>query len=168
MESQGTPPRKPLLHPQRDLDLQVYRCDENIVRRCGKQIFRLVDENTGELVSVRGIFVLGMPLMNSWMRQRDFWVYNAFDPTAYNTLRRNVQRFGKLKSLVRGQQFATFSQGRMCPFGERTASGGAPGDTHRFYDVMSGQTEDALHCLFDHAEVCSSQSTCGGVAQADG
>ena len=94
--------------------------------------------------------------MNLWMYQRDVWVYNAFDTATYNTLRGNVQRFGKLKSLVRGRQFATFSQGRMCPFGERTASGGAPGDTHRFYDVMSGDTEAALHCLFDHAEVCGS------------
>lgn len=62
-------------------------------------------------------------------------------------------RFSALKSLVRGQQFATFSQGKMCPFGERTATGGAPGDSHRFYDTMSALNEDALQCLFDHAEV---------------
>lgn len=62
-------------------------------------------------------------------------------------------RFSALKGLVRGQQFATFSRGKMCPFGERTATGGAPGDSHRFYDKMSALNEDALHCLFDHAEV---------------
>ncbi|KAF6759482.1 hypothetical protein DFP72DRAFT_844208 [Ephemerocybe angulata] len=64
----------------------------------------------------------------------------------------HVQRFSKLKGLVRGKQFATFSQGKMCAFGERTPRGGAPGDCHHLYDYMGAHSEEALECLFDNAE----------------
>jgi hypothetical protein len=91
--------------------------------------------------------------------QRDFWVYNAFSDASLRTLEQHVQRFSTLKGIVRGKQFATFSKGKMVPLGERTASGGAPGDAHRFYDAMNAQTEGALECLFDNAEVCGFRSS---------
>ncbi|TEB27681.1 hypothetical protein FA13DRAFT_1712396 [Coprinellus micaceus] len=105
----GGPAVKSLLHPERDLGLQLIECDEAVI-------------------------------------------YNAFSESSLKTLRGHVNRFSALKGIMRGQQFAIFSQGRMCPFGERTATGGAPGDAHRFYDSMGAQTEGALQCLFDRAE----------------
>ena len=71
-----------------------------------------------------------------------------------------MRRYGSLKGLVRGSQFQTFTQGKMCPFGERTPSGGAPGDCHRHYDVMNATDVDSLQCLFDNAEVSSSAGYC--------
>lgn len=85
--------------------------------------------------------------------QRDVMIYNALDPATLKDMRKHVQRYGTKKGLVRGAQFNTFSQGKMCAFGERTPSGGAPGDCHRHYDVMNATTVDSLHCLFDNAEV---------------
>lgn len=46
-------PAKPVFHPQRDMNLQEISCDEEVVKRCGMQIFRIVDKNTKLLVSHR-------------------------------------------------------------------------------------------------------------------
>ncbi|KAJ3521515.1 hypothetical protein NMY22_g12282 [Coprinellus aureogranulatus] len=127
---------KSLFHPIDDLGLREIRCNEDIVQRCGVQIFRILDRDT--------------PGPNHSLR--DFWMYNAFDKETFNSLSQHVRRFGNHKGLVRGRQFDTFTQGKMCPFGERSPKGGAPGDCHRLYDSMSAATPDMVHCLFDNAD----------------
>lgn len=76
-----------------------------------------------------------------------------FYPPFIKLLSEHTESYSKLKSVVRGKQFAAFVKGKMVPMGERTPSGGAPGDCHRFYDGMDASTVDSLECLFDHAEV---------------
>ncbi|KAJ3535716.1 hypothetical protein NMY22_g6363 [Coprinellus aureogranulatus] len=127
---------KPLLHPINDLGLREIRCNEDVIKRCGVQIFRILDKDT--------------PGPNHVLR--DFWVYKAFDDDTFKSLSEHVRRFSHYKGIVRGSQFETFTQGKMCPFGERTPRGGAPGDCHRLYDSMSAATPELVHCLFDNAE----------------
>lgn len=43
--------KKRVLHPHHDLKLQEISCDEEVVERCGMQIFRIEDRKTQELVS---------------------------------------------------------------------------------------------------------------------
>ena len=44
-------PIKPLLHPERDLGLQLIKCNEAVVRCCGSQTFRLIDWEHGAVPS---------------------------------------------------------------------------------------------------------------------
>jgi hypothetical protein len=44
---------KPVYHPFDDLNLREIRCDEEVVARCGVQVFRIVDSKSQKLVSFR-------------------------------------------------------------------------------------------------------------------
>ncbi|KAF6756499.1 hypothetical protein DFP72DRAFT_810464, partial [Ephemerocybe angulata] len=127
----GRATRSRSCNPQRDLQLKEIKCDEEIIQRCGILVYRLVDKD---------------------QKMLDFWVYEAFPSFARERMLDHAKNFYGLKGLVRGKQFKDYTQGRMVPQGERTASGGAPGDSHCFYGSMAATEAPALHCLFDNAE----------------
>ncbi|KAJ3533084.1 hypothetical protein NMY22_g7480 [Coprinellus aureogranulatus] len=122
---------KPVYSPS-ELGLIPIACDETVVRRCGIQIFRLVDKRTGFL--------------------RDFWAYGALPENLRQKMLDHVRAFAKLKGLQRGGQFKDYIQGRMVGMGPRTASGGIEADVHRYPDIMSASDVGSLNCLFDNAE----------------
>jgi hypothetical protein len=87
--------------------------------------------------------------------KRDVHIYNNFPENLVAKLRASNSRYSVLKGIKRGAQFRDFSTGNMVPRGERTPSGGAPGDCHGFYADMKATTLTEIDVLFDHAEVCS-------------
>ncbi|KAF6740844.1 hypothetical protein DFP72DRAFT_838419, partial [Ephemerocybe angulata] len=130
--SQGKGAAKDVKHPKEDLNLQVLEPDHIIIGRCGIQIYRIVDEKKNLL---------------------DIWAYGAIPKDLLEEMQRHHADLpAGLKGLVRGSQFAHYSQGKMVPQGERTPSGGAPGDCHRFYSDMNATELDSLGSLFDQAE----------------
>jgi hypothetical protein len=53
-----------------------------------------------------------------------FWLYEAFPPNVLDTLISHHCRLGNVKSVKRGAQFNSFSQGTMVPKGGRISQGG--------------------------------------------
>lgn len=58
-----------------------------------------------------------------------------------------------MKAVKRGQQFESFSSGKMFPAGTRSPMGGSPGSAYTLYASMGANTREGLETLFDHAEV---------------
>ncbi|KDR65316.1 hypothetical protein GALMADRAFT_148783 [Galerina marginata CBS 339.88] len=130
--------QKPIiLHPSDDrLQLEEVMYDEEVIARCGFQLFKFYDQkNPSKLL--------------------DFWVYNPFPSDIFERLlkyHRGLQELN-LKSLKRGSQFEFFSQGTMVPRGSRIAMGGLPGDAYVMYPGMEGLDPEGINLLFNDAEV---------------
>ncbi|KAF6741312.1 hypothetical protein DFP72DRAFT_834356, partial [Ephemerocybe angulata] len=125
-------PSKGVKHPVEDLKLKIIEPTAEVIQRCGIQVYRIVDNKRNLL---------------------DVWVYNAFPKYLLNRMLEHHANLPKgLKGLTRGQQFLHYSQGKMVAQGERTPSGGAPGDVHRFPDNMNATDLDSLNSLYDQAE----------------
>ncbi|KAH6903664.1 hypothetical protein BKA70DRAFT_1110677, partial [Coprinopsis sp. MPI-PUGE-AT-0042] len=125
-----TPPKK-VYHPD-ELGLRKIGPKESTISRCGRQIYRIFDQDTGE--------------------QRDTWVYGAFSEDSLHKLRTHNARYSQLKGIQRGAQFQGYSTGKMVPRGERAPKGGAPGDCFGFYADMQATDVEHIDVLFDHAE----------------
>ena len=82
------------------------------------------------------------------------WIYGAFSPELLERLKRNHNTVRKLKEIKRGQQFDFYSGGKMYPQGSRAPMGGIPGDSYTMYSGMDADSIEAIHALFDDAEVC--------------
>ncbi|TEB32976.1 hypothetical protein FA13DRAFT_1790051 [Coprinellus micaceus] len=124
------PEPKPVLHPD-ELGLEEIACNEEVISRCHIQVIRFVDSD-GNLL--------------------DFLAYNAIPEVYLQRMLLHFDQFARMKGLVRGEQFHTYMQGSMVPRGERTPSGGAPGDCHRYYDSLKATDLGSIHALFDNAE----------------
>ncbi|KAH6905526.1 hypothetical protein BKA70DRAFT_1107821 [Coprinopsis sp. MPI-PUGE-AT-0042] len=115
-----------------ELKLRRIAPKEGIIRRCGRQIFRVVEEASREVL--------------------DVYVYGAFPEGTLMQLRAHASRYSKLKGVQRGAQFEGYSVGNMVPRGERAPKGGAPGDCFGYYANMTPTNVDHIDILFDHAE----------------
>ncbi|KDR65260.1 hypothetical protein GALMADRAFT_82066 [Galerina marginata CBS 339.88] len=129
--------QKPIiLHPSDDrLQLEEVMYDEEVIQRCGFQLFKFYDQkNPSKLL--------------------DFWVYNPFPNVIFKLLLEHHEglRELNLKSLKRGSQFEFFSQGTMVPRGSRIAMGGLPGDAYVMYPGMEGLDSEGINVLFNDAE----------------
>ncbi|KDR65700.1 hypothetical protein GALMADRAFT_81605, partial [Galerina marginata CBS 339.88] len=125
-----------ILHPSDPrLQLEEVTYDEDIIQRCGIQIFKFYnqDEPT-ELM--------------------DFWVYNIYPPKAYERLLSHHQGLQELnlKKIKRGAQFQYFSQGSMVTRGFRAAMGGGLGDAYTMYSGMDALDCEGIEILFNDAE----------------
>jgi hypothetical protein len=137
-----------------ELGLRRIAPNKEIIDRCGRQVFRLIDEATGKVV---GGFSSSGCLLTDQLSQRDVYVYAVFPDPSLSLLRSHTAGYSQLKGIQRGQQFDTYSTGNMVPRGERAPKGGAPGDSFGFYADMtpaSVDQVDLVNVLFDHAEVC--------------
>jgi hypothetical protein len=85
--------------------------------------------------------------------QLDFWIYNAFSDDILKRLIEHYQRLQNVKAVTRGQQFRSFSEGKMYPVGTRLPMGGSAGSAYALYAGMGANTPEGLETLFDHAEV---------------
>ncbi|KAJ3505033.1 hypothetical protein NMY22_g17722 [Coprinellus aureogranulatus] len=125
-----------------------FKCNEAIIQRCKIQVFRFVNDQ-GDLASGSCISSRSRTLN---LLQLDFLAFQAFPDKYLQRMLGHFDQFSQLKSVVRGQQFDRYVQGTMVPQGERTPSGGAPGDCHRYYDNMNAEDVSSLDRLFDTAE----------------
>ena len=91
--------------------------------------------------------------------QLDFWLYEAFPQKELDILISHHRQLGTVKSLKRGRQFNSYSQGEMIPKGARIPQGGRPGDAYTFYEGMEAITHDEINALFNDAEVCAMSLT---------
>ncbi|KDR84702.1 hypothetical protein GALMADRAFT_53967, partial [Galerina marginata CBS 339.88] len=125
-----------ILHPSDDrLQLEEIMYDEEVIERCGFQVFKFYDQkNPSKLL--------------------DFWVYNPFPEGIFETLLKHHEGLRKLnlKSLKRGSQFEFYSQGTMVPRGSRIAMGGLPGDAYVMYPGMEALDLEGIEILFNDAE----------------
>ncbi|PPQ82616.1 hypothetical protein CVT24_005418 [Panaeolus cyanescens] len=127
----------PLYHPTEDLNLKEIKADEDVIQRCGYQLYAIYD------------------VADHDKRQMlDFYVYGAFSEDTLKRFMEHNDRIRKLKMkpLHRGSQFAEYSQGEMFAHGARSPMGGRAGDSYVFYDGMEGKTKEGLESLFDLAE----------------
>ncbi|KDR64965.1 hypothetical protein GALMADRAFT_82467 [Galerina marginata CBS 339.88] len=125
-----------ILHPSDDrLQLEEIMYDEEVIERCGFQLFKFYDQKNPS-------------------KMLDFWVYNPFPDKIFDDLLKHHEglRDLNLKSLKRGSQFTFYSQGTMVPRGSRIAMGGLPGDAYVMYPGMEALDSEGIHVLFNDAE----------------
>jgi hypothetical protein len=141
---------KSIIHPD-ELNLQRISSDEEVIERCGMQLFEIYNEEDPEKMVSGYDFQKFHPLI---CIKLDFWLYEAFPQNVLKTLISHHRQLGKVKSVKRGAQFNSFSQGKMVPKGGRISQGGRPGDAYTFYEGMEAITLDDIDALFNDAEVC--------------
>ncbi|PPQ72972.1 hypothetical protein CVT26_014517 [Gymnopilus dilepis] len=124
---------RPVIHPKHDLHLKDIRCSPDILKRCGSMTYYFFDENDPDTVL-------------------DFFSYGAFPEKVLEKLISHHQRLQTVKSLKRGKQFNTYSQGQMFPKGSRAPAGGIPGDAYTMYKGLEAVDETSIEALFDDAE----------------
>ncbi|KDR65712.1 hypothetical protein GALMADRAFT_148477 [Galerina marginata CBS 339.88] len=125
-----------ILHPSDSrLQLEEIMYDEEVIQRCGSQVFRFYDQKNPT-------------------KMLDFWVYNPFPAEIFKILLSNHEglRELNLKSLKRGSQFEFYSQGTMVPRGSRIPMGGLPGDAYVMYPGMEALDCEGINILFNDAE----------------
>ncbi|KDR77442.1 hypothetical protein GALMADRAFT_65655, partial [Galerina marginata CBS 339.88] len=142
----GSKDIQPILHPTK-LGLKKVEWNDKILENCGMQLFMIVEAGTERIL--------------------DFWIYNAFSEDNFNKLVQHHSRLQEVKSLDRGSQFNSYSQGKMFPKGARAPMGGAPGDTYTFYTGMEAVTLKGIESLFDDAEDSMILSEAGRVISHD-
>ncbi|KDR79087.1 hypothetical protein GALMADRAFT_63468, partial [Galerina marginata CBS 339.88] len=125
-----------ILHPSDSrLQLEEIMYDEEVIQRCGSQVFRFYDQKNPT-------------------KMLDFWVYNPFPEEIFKIILSNHEglRELNLKSLKRGSQFEFYSQGTMVPRGSRIPMGGLPGDAYVMYPGMDALDSEGINVLFNDAE----------------
>jgi hypothetical protein len=141
---------KPIIHPD-ELNLQRISADEKIIEQCGMQLFEIYNKDDPDKM------VSGYDYQKFYLLiyiKLDFWLYEAFPQHVLDTLISHHRQLGKVKSVKRGAQFNSYSQGGMIPKGGRISQGGRPGDAYTFYEGMEAITLDDIDALFNDAEVC--------------
>lgn len=133
------------------MGLREYGPQPDVIERCGRLIYHLVDSQTKELV--RNIDTSVLKYIHDSNLQLDFWIYNAFSDEILKKLIDHHQRLQSVKAVTRGQQFHNFSEGAMYPVGTRSPMGGSAGSAYALYAGMGANTLEGLEALFDHAEV---------------
>jgi hypothetical protein len=141
---------RPVYRPD-DLGLGVITCNEDVVKRCGIEVIYFVNEDDKVVRPLRPC----VPLLTDSLLsvQLDYLAFNAIPSDLLDRMMSHFDHFTHMKGLVRGAQFKEYVQGKMVPRGERSPTGGAPGDCHRFYDSMNVDNPMSLNGLFDNAEV---------------
>ncbi|PPQ96188.1 hypothetical protein CVT26_004823 [Gymnopilus dilepis] len=124
---------RPVVHPINDLKLKVIQCPEEILQRCSSMTYYFFDEKNPD-------------------RILDFWTYNAFSEPVLEQLNCHHQALQTIKSIDRGKQFDTYTQGHMVAKGSRAPKGGSPGDAYTMYSGMGAVDEKSINALFDDAE----------------
>ncbi|KAF9026085.1 hypothetical protein BDP27DRAFT_1376340 [Rhodocollybia butyracea] len=111
--------------------LKRITADEEVLQRCGKQIFKLFRNN--ELC--------------------DFVWYNAFPDSTFVEMLQYSQSALGVQPVHRGSRFSFWTSGQMIPFGARQPSGGRRADHYTSYAGITAETYEGIIILFEQAKL---------------
>ncbi|KAJ3889810.1 hypothetical protein GG344DRAFT_66794 [Lentinula edodes] len=152
-------PIKPIYSPnsygeQYKYSLTPLTADEDILHRCGHQLYLILDEEEDQMDPNRfhvqwGDGKVPVPFNFAW--------YGAFSQSALKFLQKVAVSTTGVKPLKRGGQFQGYHTGNMTPIGSRLASGGRELDSYGPYSGLDSSSIQGINMLFDQAIATSSQ-----------